>query len=496
MLTLALPVKDGAERLHTCLEEIANFVDTFEGTCEVIIVDDGSTDATPELMQAFANDHAYLRVLRHPINSGKGAALKTAAAASRGKYLATIDADATYTLEPLPRFIEAIRSGCDAAIANRRDPSTQFVLHPRDFAYVGFRHAIGGVFAWLARSLLGLDAQDFQAGFKVFAGPVARRLFVEVEADHFGLDLEVLALMHAKGLRVAELPVTYRYDHQPSSVRLARDGFSLLRRLMIIRAKLHRWRLSGDFADHHRADYQELARTSGNPVQRFWHTQKWPLVESKLAFASDHRVLDAGAGSSEISGRISERVGFTCATDLSPAPLAHLAGSASPRADAFIGADLSGLPFADASFDKIVMLEVIEHLPGDQIEGVLGELVRTLAPGGQLLLTTPNYRSYWPVLEWLIDHLGGAAQMGGKQHISRFDPDRLRSALRRAGLRIANEGSVYHVSPFVFPLSMALAERAYAWEMRRGGRLGPILYAVAEKAAADEPESEPKKAQQ
>lgn len=498
VLTIAVPVKDGEERLGLCLRQIDTFVEGWGEPCELIVVDDGSTDATPEILAAFADDHAYVRVLRHEVNRGKGAALKSAVAESRGELVATIDADATYALDPLPRFIEAIRAGHDAAIANRRDWRTQFVLHPRDFVYVGFRHALGGLFSWLARSVVGLRVSDCQAGFKVFDGAVARRLFPEVEADRFGFDVEVLALLQAEGLGVAELPATYLYEHQRSTVRLAHDGAHMLKRLFRVRGMLRRRRRSGEFVDAKRADYQQLARESGHPIQRFWHAGKWPLVAKRLPLEADDRVLDAGAGSSEVAARISEKVHFTCAMDLSPEPLAVLAGShpegppeflterrpGSGGERAFVGADLNLLPFADDSFDKIVVLEVIEHLACERAGRYLCELRRVLAPKGQLLLTTPNYRSFWPVLEWLIDRFGGAAQMGGKQHICHFDPARLRRVLGDNGFRVRREGSVYHLSPFLSPIAPGLAERVYAWEMSWGGRFGPILYAVAEKTLA------------
>ena len=114
-------------------------------------------------------------------------------------------------------------------------------------------------------------------------------------------------------------------------------------------------------------------------------------------------------------------------------------------------------------------IEVVEHLPADGIPRYLAELRRLLAPGGRLLLTTPNYRSYWPVLEYLIDHLGGAAQMGGAQHITRFHPRSLRAALEDNGFRVLRSGSLYHLSPFVSALAPRFAERLFAWETRRKG---------------------------
>ncbi len=247
------------------------------------------------------------------------------------------------------------------------------------------------------------------------------------------------------------------------------------------RLEAQRLKRSGVFADPRRGDYQHRARREGNPVQRFWHAHKWPLVSQQLEPHTGDRVLDVGAGSSQVSPELSDRCALACAVDVSPAPLHFLRelDRANGRLHLVAG-DIHTLPFRAGSFDRITVLEVVEHLPADGIPRYLAELRRLLAPGGRLLLTTPNYRSYWPVLEYLIDHLGGAAQMGGAQHITRFHPRSLRAALEDNGFRVLRSGSLYHLSPFVSVLAPRFAERLFAWETRRAGSWGPILFSVAE----------------
>ena len=265
-------------------------------------------------------------------------------------------------------------------------------------------------------------------------------------------------------------------------MKLFRDGFRMIKRLRAVRAKCKRLRRSGKFADHTRGDYQYLARKEGHPVQRFWHQKKWPMVADKLEFRPTDRVLEVGAGSSEIPFNTSEHVALSCATDFSPAPLDFLSKllEEEERRVCFVGADIQKLPFRDGSFDKVIVLEVIEHVPAETIPVYFGELRRVLKPGGVLLVTTPNYRSTWPILEWIVDHFGGAAEMGGKQHIARFHPRMLRRALEENGFRVHRAGSVYHLSPFLTPLSERWAEKVFDWELSKAGSNGPILYSVAE----------------
>jgi hypothetical protein len=104
-----------------------------------------------------------------------------------------------------------------------------------------------------------------------------------------------------------------------------------------------------------------------------------------------------------------------------------------------------------------------------------------LRPGGQLLVTTPNYRSLWPVMEWTVDRLNMAPKMSGEQHITRFDPRALRELLIESGLIMEYFGTIYTLSPF---LALASPKWAYRWlkrEIDNPSSLGMILVAVAVK---------------
>lgn len=481
-LTIAIPVKDGAAFLNETLDQTFAFALEFARPYEVIVVDDGSRDATAEILETRSRRDAALRVLTHERNRGKGAALKSAAAAARGTLLVTFDADASYSLSTAHECIAAIEAGADAAIGNRRDPRTQFVLHPRQFPYIGLRHFVSGIFNRLARLLTRVQVEDVQCGFKCYRSELARRFFPLVEDDRFAFDVELIALMRQQDCKITELPVIYTNSAQPTTVRLIRDGAQMIARMLRISAKLRRFKRSGEFFDPTRADYQDLARREGNPVQRFWHAQKWPLVERTLDLQGNQRILDVGAGSSEVAHRSCERGSATTAVDVSLPVLQFLRDRASTTESSLrcVGASILELPFESHSFDRVTVLEVIEHLPPEATADYLGELRRVIAPGGRLLVTTPNYRSYWPILESFIDRFGGVAEMGGVQHVSRFHARSLRGALDKAGFRVLKLGSVYHLSPFVAPFATRLAPRIFDWEFRSGGRLGPILFAIAE----------------
>jgi len=137
------------------------------------------------------------------------------------------------------------------------------------------------------------------------------------------------------------------------------------------------------------------------------------------------------------------------------------------------------LPFAGNRFDCVLLSEVIEHLEAPQVS--IGEAVRVLCPGGRLLITTPNYRSFWPLMEWTIDRLNMAPRMAGEQHISRFHLSSLKKMLAESGLEIEYAGSIYNLSPFISMVSAEQANLQLRRELRSRSALGMILVAVAVK---------------
>jgi dolichyl-phosphate beta-glucosyltransferase len=246
VLTLALPVKDGGEWLPHTLDEIDEFLSQYDHSCEVIVVDDGSTDGTAEILRDRATQRSGLRVLTHTANRGKGAALVTAITASAGKYVFTMDSDATYSVRDLPRFLDRLQEGNDAVFGNRRDAETRFVLHPIHFPYIGLRHALGWLFALAVRWVVGGQVADPQCGFKAYRGDVIRRIAPLIREQHFAFDSEVLSLLGVFGSQIAEVPVLYVYRQQHSSVRLVRDGLRMAVALFRIRSRARRRLRTGE----------------------------------------------------------------------------------------------------------------------------------------------------------------------------------------------------------------------------------------------------------
>lgn len=206
VLSVVLPAYNEAARLPPYLASIRSYLEAnYPQSYEVIVVDDGSTDRLPEVLDDAARGWTSLRVLRHERNMGKGAAVRTGMLASRGEMALFADADGATPIEAADRLVQSLMAGADIAIGSRllEAPSTE-----RRRAW--HRGLAGKLFAAMARRVVKLPIRDTQCGFKLFRGEVARKLFAQVKQTGYMFDLEVLALAQRAGYRVVEVAVPWR----------------------------------------------------------------------------------------------------------------------------------------------------------------------------------------------------------------------------------------------------------------------------------------------
>ncbi len=217
-------------------------------------------------------------------------------------------------------------------------------------------------------------------------------------------------------------------------------------------------------------DYQYRALHSGHPMQRFWHRGKLTMIDQLIRphLEAGSRLLEIGCGAGNLLLQATVPGSFPVALDLSMQALTFVrsrleeanSGAETPSGFACTQAIGESLPLKDESFDCVLMSEVIEHLEAPQIS--IREAARVLCPGGRLLITTPNYRSFWPLMEWAVDRLNMAPKM-------------------ESGLTIEYAGSIYNLSPFLSLVSAEGAKRQLQRELDGHSALGMILVAVAVK---------------
>jgi 2-polyprenyl-3-methyl-5-hydroxy-6-metoxy-1,4-benzoquinol methylase len=225
--------------------------------------------------------------------------------------------------------------------------------------------------------------------------------------------------------------------------------------------------------------YYDDVYAQGKGVQWFWHHYRFAAV-TELLPPSGERILDMGCGPGTFLGHYAPGYREAIGIDLA-APQIEVAqqryGSARRQ---FHASDVTAFE-GEARFDAIVSIEVIEHLPPAETQPFLRTLLRLLKPGGTLVLTTPNYRSLWPVIEYAISRKGPVDYT--VQHINRFHVARLERELAAAGFVVTRKRTFFVVAPFLAALSTRLAKAVYAIERRLLPWAGSEIVVGAQKPA-------------
>jgi dolichyl-phosphate beta-glucosyltransferase len=234
-LSLVLPVLNGAERLAFGLPGVAAWMQRQREPVELLLVDDGSAPTTRDLLHRFAADTPNVRVLVNGRNHGKGHAVTRGMLASTGRFRVFLDADLAYPIEEAAHIVRHLENGADVAVACRVLPESRYLIAPSFFRYLYTRHVMSRTFNWVVRHTLLPGILDTQAGLKGFTAEAAATLFSRLTIETFGFDLELLYVALRHGLQITQVPVRFRYDDEPTSMRFARDGATMLGDLVRIR---------------------------------------------------------------------------------------------------------------------------------------------------------------------------------------------------------------------------------------------------------------------
>jgi 2-polyprenyl-3-methyl-5-hydroxy-6-metoxy-1,4-benzoquinol methylase len=230
--------------------------------------------------------------------------------------------------------------------------------------------------------------------------------------------------------------------------------------------------------------YQWNALRRGPAPQRFWHAAKLRCVDALLPASAGDRVLDVGCGSGVVTAHLAGRGAHAIGIDANPQAVEFARQQFGGERASFQLGLVDDAFSVEAPVDKAYCLEVIEHIHRPQALSMLGRIREALRPGGRLLLTTPNYRSLWPLIEWLMDRSGRFAEMSEVQHVAHYHGSVLEALCEEAGFEVVRTGSMCALSPWLAVVSWRAAERVLARELGSPLLLGPVLVCVAEKTTA------------
>jgi dolichyl-phosphate beta-glucosyltransferase len=228
-LSVIVPAYNEEGRLAPGLRQALEYLALRGEPYELLVVDDGSRDATSRVAEAFAPQG--VRVVRHERNRGKGAAVRTGLLASRGRKVLISDADFSTPIEEIEKLERSLQDGTPLVIGSRGLADSQ-IRQRQPF----YREMMGRTFNRLIRMFGVRGIRDTQCGFKLARGEEGRRIASELKIEGFAWDVEMIWLARRRGYKIAEVGVIW-VNSPDSRVDPIRSSFSMLRDVITMRLR-------------------------------------------------------------------------------------------------------------------------------------------------------------------------------------------------------------------------------------------------------------------
>ena len=227
--SIVIPAYNESARIAGSLEKVLTYIAQRGADAEVIVVNDGSSDNTAEIIQEYLAKTPLLRLLENPGNSGKGYSVRNGMLHASGDILLFSDADLSSPIEEADKLFTAIANGADIAIGSRW---LQSQLQTRRQPL--YRQLFGRIFNAMLRITLGLEFKDTQCGFKAFTRRAGQAVFPAQKIERWGFDPELLYLAKRFGFKVAEVPVAWAH-REGTRISPLRDGARMFGEMLKIR---------------------------------------------------------------------------------------------------------------------------------------------------------------------------------------------------------------------------------------------------------------------
>ena len=232
--SLVIPAFNEADRIGQNLREALSYLQTTSPESELIVVNDGSTDATSEIVREViaAPGAIATRLIEQSPNRGKGAAVREGLLAATKPIGLFSDADFSTPIDETPKLVEPIAAGeVDVAFGSRA-LNRRLIGNRQPWR----REQAGRVFNLIVRVATGLPFWDTQCGFKAFRLDICRPILEAAKADGFGFDVELLYLAQQANLRMREIPVRWNHN-EGSKLHVIYDSFRMFREVVEIRMR-------------------------------------------------------------------------------------------------------------------------------------------------------------------------------------------------------------------------------------------------------------------
>ena len=221
-VSIVIPAYNESQRIGETLDRVLACISARKWDAEVLVVDDGSTDDTRQVVERYTRSFPSLYLVNNPGNRGKGYSVRNGLLQATGDIVMFTDADLSAPIEEAERLFTAIEEGVDVAIGSRWLDRTRQTIHQPLY-----RRVFGRCFNGVTRFVMGLPYADTQCGFKAFRRSAAQTIFRLQRVERWGFDPEILFIARRLHYSVQEVPVTWGHDER-SKVSYLRDGAKML----------------------------------------------------------------------------------------------------------------------------------------------------------------------------------------------------------------------------------------------------------------------------
>lgn len=230
-LSIVVPAFNEERRLPPTLVDMIDYLDGHDRSYEILVVDDGSSDRTSDVVVKFERIRPQVHLIRVPRNYGKGHAVRTGVLNAHGKRILFADADGSAPIEELERLEACYAQGAEVVIGSRALFSPDTKVNAR-----WYRKYLGRAFNFCVNVLVLPNIADTQCGFKLFSARAARYLFERQQSDGFSFDVEILYIARLAGLSIAEVPINWN-NVPGSKVNLILDALAMFRDIILYKVR-------------------------------------------------------------------------------------------------------------------------------------------------------------------------------------------------------------------------------------------------------------------
>jgi glycosyltransferase involved in cell wall biosynthesis len=444
-LSVLMPIYNEVRTLQAIVNKVLSA--PIDLDLELICVDDGSTDGSWETLLELADSDPRIRPVRHSVNRGKGAAVRTAIEHMEGDIAVVQDSDLEYDPGDFPKLLNPILDGRADAVYGSR-----FAASPERRVLL-YWHSVGNkVLTWIANILNDLNLTDMETCYKAIRSEVLKDL--RLNSDRFGIEPEITTRLAQWGARIYEVPISYSGRGYAEGKNIGwRDGLQALWLLFRFRF------LDTRFSKRASQDAFETMPISPR-------ISAWSL--SQFEWALGDRVLEAGFGAGNFTRHLLDRPTLTLVDSdayyvrLIDRRWGHL------RNVQVLNGDLTDQDLyrkLDGPYDSVMCINVVEHL--DNPSAAVTGFKEVLSSGGHAVILVPAH-------QWLFSDVDKAIG-----HRRRYEANRLRALIETAGLEVVTLQQFNRLALVGWLFNKITgATGLRSWQMRLFGLLLPIARLV------------------